>query len=208
MLSDPLTLAATATTAGWGLTATIHAARLHRRLHTDPLTGIGNRAALARTARRAARRSAGLVGLLLADLDGFKAINDAHGHDFGNRVLAAIAGRLAETAGPGELPVRLHGDEFALWLGALVAPEQAEQRRYAVAAALATPVVVGGRRITAAGSVGAAVGPAATPLAELLAAADTGMYRAKRTHHARRPAALPAPAPRRVRDRRSPHPAA
>ncbi|GAB2657090.1 hypothetical protein GCM10027271_14540 [Saccharopolyspora gloriosae] len=182
-------------TAGWAAAATTAAAFLDRRLHTDELTGIGNRAALRRHARRT--RRSGLVGALLIDLDHFKAINDTHGHDFGNEVLAAVATRLAENTAPGERAVRLHGDEFAVHLGHIGSRAAAKRRADEIAQVLAEPLEVRGRRLTALGSVGLAVAEAGAPLGELLGAADRRMYRAK---HAQRSAVALAGRPRRVRD--------
>jgi diguanylate cyclase (GGDEF)-like protein len=187
-------LAITTTTAGWATAATTAAVVLDRRLHTDELTGIGNRRALARRARRHRR---GLVGLLMVDLDQFKAINDTHGHDFGNKVLTAVAARLADTTKPGELAVRLHGDEFALHLGRITSPAQAEERARQLSEALAMPLWIDGHRLTAFGSVGLAIGPAGTPLGELLGDADQHMYAVKAN---RRLTVLPTGRPRRVRD--------
>ncbi|GGM34819.1 hypothetical protein GCM10012275_02580 [Longimycelium tulufanense] len=193
-------LAAVAATAGWAAT-TGYAAHLHRQLHTDELTGLGNRRALYRLARRAARRPR-LVGLLLADLDGFKAINDTYGHPFGNRILAMVGTRLAEISRPGETAIHLHGDEFALWLGRLTGPTDVEQRARDVTTALATPLWIDGHRITTSASVGLALGPACAPLAELLRAADTHLYAVKAARHAALPT-LPT-TPGRIRDQRPP----
>jgi diguanylate cyclase (GGDEF)-like protein len=151
----------------------------------DPLTGLANRRGLAARFAEAAG-AGGRVGLVLADLDGFKAVNDAHGHDVGDQLLLAAAGRLAAAAGPGELPARLGGDEFALLLPALpadpaAAASRAAARAAAVAHALACPYAVDGLRLRVGASVGAAAaltGPAG--LAGLLRAADQAMYRAKR----------------------------
>lgn len=166
------------TLTGWAITATAAALVYRRRVHTDSLTGLGNRTALHRTARRE-RCTRSLVGLLMVDLDQFKAINDTHGHDFGNKVLSAIAAQLAAATRPGERAVRLHGDEFALWLGPLTSPAEAERRAAEVAAALAEPIWVDGHRLTALGSVGLAAAPASTPLADLLGHADAHMYEIK-----------------------------
>ncbi|MEU6263888.1 GGDEF domain-containing protein [Saccharopolyspora shandongensis] len=191
-------LALTLTTAGWA-TTTAATVMLDRRLHTDPLTRVGNRAALYRRARRHRR---GLVGLLLIDLDQFKAINDTHGHDFGNKVLAAVATRLDDTTEPGELAVRLHGDEFALWLGRITSPERAEERAHQITEALSVPLWIDGQRLTALGSVGLAAAPAGTPLGELLGHADQHMYAVKAN---RRLTVLPTRSPaRRRRDLTTP----
>ncbi|NYH78197.1 diguanylate cyclase (GGDEF)-like protein [Actinopolyspora biskrensis] len=176
MLPD---IALTLGTAGWATAATTLACRYRTRLHTDPLTGLGNRTALYRTARRPWRR--GFVGVLLVDLDQFKAINDAHGHDTGNRVLAAVATRLAETTQHGERAVRLHGDEFAVWLGTTPTTDHAEARAEAITHALAEPLWIDGHRLTVLGSVGLATGPAHTPVSDLLSQADTHMYQVKTT---------------------------
>lgn len=194
---DTLTATALALTAagitGWTATAAA-ALRLLRELRTDPMTGLGNRAALARLHRRH-RNSTRTVGLLLADLDRFKAINDTHGHDHGNRVLAAVGARLAAAVRPAECAIRLHGDEFAVWLGPTT-PDRAHQRAVEISAALAGPVLIEDQAVTVTGSVGAATAAADHPLADLLAAADTAMYATK---NARRMQVLPT-APSRTRD--------
>ena len=163
-------------TTSWASFATTAAALYRRRLHTDPLTELGNRAALYTRARRVRR---GLVGLVMVDLDPFKAINDTHGHDFGNKVLATVASRLTESTQAGEHAVRLHGDEFAVWLRP-TAPATAEARAAEISAAMAGPLVIEGLAVTVTGSVGAAVAPADHPLPDLLAAADAAMYAAKK----------------------------
>lgn len=185
-------LAWTLTATGWASASTLAAAYFRRRLHTDPLTGLANRAALTRRAARS--NSRGLVGVLLIDLDQFKTLNDTHGHDFGDTVLAAVAARLSDIATPRELPVRLHGDEFALWLGQLTSPARAEYRARQVSEALSVPLRIEGHRITALGSVGLAVGPAVSPLADLLGQADQHMYQVK---HARHLTVLPTDRPNR-----------
>lgn len=163
--------------------------RLTSRLHTDPLTGLANREALVRAFTRARRReTAAAVGVLLLDLDGFKQVNDQHGHDVGNQVLRHIATQLTAVTGPGELPVRLHGDEFAVLLGRLPggrhAQVVADSRAQAVRAATAGPARVAGVEITATASVGAAVcATSHADLPALLRAADQRMYAAKPTHH-------------------------
>lgn len=163
--------------------------RLTRRLHTDQLTGLANRDALIRAFTRARRReAAGAVGVLLLDLDGFKQINDQHGHDVGNQVLRHVAAQLATVAGRDELPVRLHGDEFAVLLRRLPAGRHAQivadSRAQVIRAVTAWPTRISGVEITATASVGAAVcATGHADLPALLRAADQRMYAAKPTHH-------------------------
>lgn len=169
-------LALTVGTAGWASLATTAAGLYRRRLHTDPLTGIGNRTALYTRARRDRR---GLVGLVMIDLDAFKPINDAHGHDFGNKVLSAVATRLVDATQAGERVVRLHGDEFAVWLGRQPHPDAAEQRADELSIALAEPHWIDGHHVRVPGSVGLALGPASLSTSELLGQADEHMYQVK-----------------------------
>jgi len=181
-----ITLAVSAVTGpAWVLTAH-RAHRLSRQLHTDRLTGLANRDQLARTFRAACRRGGGpAVGVLLLDLDGFKQINDSHGHDVGNRVLRHVATQLARECRNGELAVRLHGDEFAVLLADLPsgvgAQRVAERRAAEFATAVTQPMPGDGDRLAVTPSIGAAV--AATwhaDLSALLRAADQRMYAAKR----------------------------
>lgn len=173
--------------AGWVVTARLAVSWWHR-LHTDTLTGLANRDALARAFRRATRRSLA-VGVLLLDLDEFKAINDRHGHNVGNQVLRHVATRLALAAGPGALPVRLHGDEFAVLLP-ILAPGQAgldaaQHRAAGIVAAIGTAADLPGHTLRITASVGAAVAPAHTAdLSLLLRVADQRMYAIKATNAA------------------------
>jgi diguanylate cyclase (GGDEF)-like protein len=170
--------------AGWMCTALLAVAR-GRRLRTDALTGIANREALTAAFAKALRRGGPVVGIVLLDLDGFKQVNDRHGHAVGNTVLCGVAQNLARVAGPGEVPVRLHGDEFAVLMSRLPAGpagwHSARSRTQVFAAAVAVPVPVedlGVVRVSAtAGVAVAAVESAALPA--LLRVADQRMYAAK-----------------------------
>lgn len=185
MIADLLATAGfTVTATGWATTA-CHAARLCHLLRTDPLTGLPNRDALAARLRRHQRRGAA-IGLLLADLDGFKQVNDVHGHDVGNVLLREISRRMRAVAHPGELVVRLHGDEFAILLGNLpsgaAGTQSAAQRRELFAAAVDTPVRAERGEVRVSASIGVAVLPASgADLSSLLSTADHDMYRAKRS---------------------------
>ena len=77
-----------------------------RHLRHDPVTGLPTRRALAAEVARRTRRRA-RFGLLLVDLDRFRRVNGALGHEAGDRLLAAVAGRLAAAAGPDDVLARL-----------------------------------------------------------------------------------------------------
>lgn len=83
----------------------------------DPLTGVANRRALQQELQRAlerARRERISLQVAFIDLDGFKAINDAYGHEFGDGFLAHIAGRLASSLRSSDFVARYGGDEFVV----------------------------------------------------------------------------------------------
>ncbi|PFG92788.1 diguanylate cyclase (GGDEF)-like protein [Saccharopolyspora erythraea NRRL 2338] len=187
-------------TGGWAAVATATTINYRRRTLTDPVTGIGNRAALYRTARRTTARS-GLVGLLMVDLDRFKQINDTHGHPFGNRVLTAIATRLIENTLRGSARCGCTATSSRSGSDASPpppAPKAAPSRSPTPSPNPSRSAAVGS---WCPGSVGVAVAPARTPLGELLNTADQHMYQVKATHHL---PALPAGEPRRARDRATP----
>lgn len=166
------------------------AARLRARLHTDPLTGLVNRDGLTTHLHAATAEAVGeSVGLLLLDLDHFKQVNDRYGHAEGNTVLRHVAAQLAAVCRAGGVPVRLHGDEFAVLLPSLPAGQAghlaAMDRAITVRAAIASPLVTTRTCHTVTATVGAAVQPRVNAdLSRLLAEADAAMYTAK-PHHAR-----------------------
>ena len=85
--------------------------------HTDPLTGLANRRGLLRALQQESASAAPCV-LLGLDLDGFKNVNDLHGHDVGDAVLVEVAQRLRLNLRPGDVAARLGGDEFAVLMWA------------------------------------------------------------------------------------------
>ncbi|HVL36988.1 MAG TPA: diguanylate cyclase [Burkholderiales bacterium] len=156
---------------------------LAERAHFDSLTGLANRALfldrLAHAVQRAARAQERLAVLFL-DLDGFKAINDAHGHALGDEVLRAVARALAAAVRESDTVARLGGDEFTVLAEGIGGAEQARALVERISAAFHAPLAVAGASLAVRASIGLAVFPddAGDPQA-LLAHADAAMFRAK-----------------------------
>ncbi|WP_433360262.1 diguanylate cyclase domain-containing protein [Actinoplanes sp. CA-142083] len=145
----------------------------------DQLTGLINRAAFLDSVEHMPAAPA----VLFIDLDGFKPINDTHGHRYGDAVLIAVAGILRRCISGADLAGRLGGDEFAI---ALASPSHALEVADAILAALRAPITVDGRLLEIRASVGIAVPDNEASVADLLHRADLAMYAAKRrgTHDA------------------------
>jgi diguanylate cyclase (GGDEF)-like protein/PAS domain S-box-containing protein len=157
--------------------------QLERLAHFDPLTGLPNRALLAdRLQQGLARAQRARQGLAVCfmDLDGFKAVNDMHGHDAGDDLLAEVARRLQGGIRAGDTAARLGGDEFVLLLGGLRHPRECEDTARRVLHAVALPIEVEGHTVHVTGSMGISVFPRDGSDAEqLLRQADQAMYQAK-----------------------------
>ncbi len=159
---------------------------LSRRAYTDPLTGLANRSllldrlaqAIAR-AQRAGDRPGSALALLLIDLDGFKAVNDSLGHATGDRLLVAVAERLAACIRPADTAARLGGDEFAVLLDGLGSADEAQGAAARMLAALGVPLLLEDCTVPTAGSIGVAVWAGHPDAEALLRDADAAMYTAK-----------------------------
>ncbi len=149
--------------------------KIHRELAvTDELTGVGNRREF--LARLAQTSLDGTHSLLLLDLDGFKAVNDEHGHTAGDGILREVAHRFQATLPDQSYLARLGGDEFGVLLtGSL---QRAEQLAARLRLALATPVYLGDQALALSVSIGAAsIAKDENPLE----VADAQMYEVKRS---------------------------
>jgi diguanylate cyclase (GGDEF)-like protein len=162
--------------------------RLRQRAQRDALTGVFNRAhfeqCLARAVERA-RAQSGCFALLFIDADGFKQINDVHGHEAGDRVLVAVAQRLRSAVREQDAVARMGGDEFVLLIDALRQPADAGRVVEQIEAAVAQPVALSDSeaavRVVPRISVGVAMYPVDGDSAEaLMRAADAEMYARKR----------------------------
>jgi len=159
----------------------IHRVLLQRAL-LDPLTKLGNRPLLMdRIGHALARReSGGVMALLMIDLDGFKAVNDQHGHLSGDQVLADVAERVKSCLRPADSACRLGGDEFAVLLEDLESVDAAVDAAQRINSALLAPFRVGDKQVTLSASIGIALGRPDSTVDNLLREADLAMYEVKR----------------------------
>lgn len=172
----------------------------HLALH-DPLTGLANRTLLTERLDDAIARSApGAVGVILMDLDGFKLVNDAWGHEEGDLLLVEIARRLQDAVRAGDTVARLGGDEFVVVCTRLRDPAElrlcADRIRARVAEPYGQAADAPYDRITA--SIGTALSERSCNSRSLLSRADQSMYDDKRARSPR-PARVTALAARPAR---------
>lgn len=158
---------------------------MHRLAHEDALTGLPNRRLLEDRLRQAlirARRRGGCVALLLLDLDGFKRINDNHGHEAGDQLLAEVGQRLLGCVRGSDTVSRIGGDEFVVLLDDPIQPDDAGRIAQKLVAATSEPFAFGAHVLRVGASVGVSVAPYDSLDAEvLLRCADEAMYRAKQS---------------------------
>jgi diguanylate cyclase (GGDEF)-like protein/PAS domain S-box-containing protein len=161
---------------------------LHLAQH-DPLTALPNRSYLSERLQECCahgRRAEDGFALHVLDLDRFKAINDALGHQAGDRLLVQAARRIRSAVREGDLVVRLGGDEFAILQRDVVSVADAAHLAEQIIAALAKPFRLLGRSLAVSASIGVALFPKDGSSAdELLRNADLAMYRAKESGRSR-----------------------
>jgi diguanylate cyclase (GGDEF)-like protein len=151
----------------------------HQAFH-DPLTGLANRALFLDRlshARTRAIRSGGSVGVLFADLDGFKTVNDSLGHAAGDQLLIIAAQRLVSVVGPTDTVARFGGDEFAILVEDAGEPIAAARLARRALEVLERVIEIHGREVFVTASIGVAAGTEEPE--ELLRNADLAMYEAK-----------------------------
>ena len=156
---------------------------VHAAMH-DSLTNLPNRRLLhdrLTTALARAARSHETVAVIFLDLDGFKAVNDKHGHQTGDALLVAVAGNLEAGLRSCDTVARLGGDEFVVVCSDLHGADSLSGLTERVQQAVRRPISVHGVHTAVTASLGVAVaGPWAHTPAALLRLADVAMYNAKR----------------------------
>jgi diguanylate cyclase (GGDEF)-like protein len=159
----------------------------HQALH-DPLTVLPNRTlfldrlslALARLERRSTT-----VAVLFLDLDRFKEVNDSLGHELGDQLIIAMAGRLRAVLRPGDTAARFGGDEFTVLCEEIAEPGDATAIADRIIAAVAKPFQLEDAEVCLSTSVGIAIAGAGSRPESLVRDADAAMYQAKQRGKAR-----------------------
>jgi diguanylate cyclase (GGDEF)-like protein len=174
-------LDALATQVTLGLVNADYAADMRHRAFHDGLTGLANRALLRDHLEQAlsrARRGIPLA-VLLIDLDGFKQINDVHGHAAGDHVLVTVAQRLHAGVRGSDTAARLGGDEFAVVLDGMDADWDARAVAERLLASVTAPVRMGDVELHPGASIGVTIWQGQSDVDTLLQEADVAMYAAK-----------------------------
>lgn len=164
--------------------------------HHDPLTGLGNRTSIMsrfEDVRSDALDHGRAVAVLFIDLDGFKAINDRHGHVIGDRILQHVASRLRNALRSEDLFARWGGDEFVAVI-TVRRPADAASVSRKLDSVLREPLTLDQLTLTVGASIGAAIAPDdGASLEELVHSADKAMYRIKRGRVVREDRVAPSP---------------
>ncbi len=161
-----------------------HQSQLEHIAHYDALTNLPNRLLLADRLQQAmaqAQRRGKQVAVVYLDLDGFKNVNDAYGHEVGDQLLIALASAMNNTLREGDTLARLGGDEFVAVLVDLDNTESCEHMLARLLAAASASVQLGAVALQCSASIGATFYPQtqSTEPDQLLRQADLAMYQAK-----------------------------
>jgi diguanylate cyclase (GGDEF)-like protein len=160
-----------------------HLDQLARLAHHDPLTGLPNRLSLTQQmcqALVAADRASRPLAMLLLDIDRFKHFNDSYGHEIGDQLLIAAAGRIRAAARDRDIVARVGDDEFIVVLNDLTEEPQARDAAIRLIESLSTPFEINGRKVSTSVSIGVSIFPRdGADTEELLRHCDEAMNQAK-----------------------------
>lgn len=161
-----------------------HAKRLEHLAHFDALTGLPNRVLFTDRLRQSmleAVQHGEKLALVFIDLDGFKAVNDTHGHSVGDKLLIALSDRMASTLREGDMLARLGGDEFVSVLNNIKSPTCAYPALERIRTSAAHTFLIDGLELKVSASLGVVFYPQDLEMdaEQLLRQADQAMYQAK-----------------------------
>lgn len=161
-----------------------HEDQLEHHAHYDALTQLPNRMLLNDRLNQAmaqAQRREQTLAIVFLDLDGFKEVNDKHGHEVGDSLLTTVATRMKQVLREGDTCARIGGDEFVAILLDLADADAATPMLERLLGAAALPVRIGDLEIQVSASVGVTLYPQENDVAtdQLLRQADNAMYQAK-----------------------------
>jgi diguanylate cyclase (GGDEF)-like protein len=159
-----------------------HIVNLEAKVDVDPVTELLNRRSFERELKRSVayvKRYGASAALVYLDLDGFKPVNDRHGHAAGDAVLKAVAAALVRHVRASDLVARIGGDEFVVLLWNVSGPAAAAKAAALEQAIFSTPVRWGSSTLVVGASAGVALIGALDAPDDLLARADSAMYARK-----------------------------
>ncbi len=165
-----------------------HQRELAEQARNDSLTGLPNRRAFGERLNQAmarARRGTRALAVLFIDLDGFKAVNDQHGHAAGDELLIGVARRLQECVRLTDTVCRLAGDEFTVVLEGASLPDEVTIVCQRILECLRLPHAIAGHALVASPSIGAAIFEMGDTADTLCDRADSAMYTAKKAGKSR-----------------------
>jgi diguanylate cyclase (GGDEF)-like protein len=159
----------------------------HQAMH-DSLTGLPNRTLFLDRLKHGvmrAKRHHTLMGVMFLDLDGFKPINDTHGHEVGDKLLVALAGRLEDGLRGSDTAARFGGDEFMILCEDVADQEDVANIAGRILDTIGEPFEIGAERLQVSASMGIAISDGREDSAEaLIRNADAAMYGAKKQGNA------------------------
>jgi diguanylate cyclase (GGDEF)-like protein/PAS domain S-box-containing protein len=161
---------------------------LEQRAFYDALTGLANRSLLMDrlTASLASHANRDVtVALVFLDVDDFKMVNDSLGHEAGDHLLTVLGRRIQGAVRRGDTVARIGGDEFVVLLEGIHTIEEAAALAAVITHSAQSPVTLSGHEVVPTLSAGLAIGQPGATAEDLLRNADTAMYSAKQSGHAK-----------------------